>query len=101
MPRLTERELLDHIKEYHDQMVEMTEKTVNQVNVLKDAVKVVNEQKETLWSKVKALTPLLVIALAIIGIILMKPAGVCEVSISMEKGLGIKRCEQKAIQKTN
>jgi hypothetical protein len=100
MPRLTEPELLDHIKGYHDQMVKMTEKTAHQVNVLRAAVKVVNGQKETVWSKVKTLMPLIVIVLAIIGLLLMKPAGVCEVSISVEKGLGIKRCEQKAVQKS-
>jgi phage-related minor tail protein len=95
MPRLTERELLDHIKGYHDQMIEMTEKTANQVNVLKDALAVVNDQKDTLWSKLKPYIPVVIIVLAILGILLMKPAGVCQVSISVEKGFSVNRCEQK------
>ena len=101
MPRLTEKELLDHIKEYHDQMIEMTEKTANQVNVLKDALRVVNEQKDTPWSKVRPFVPVIIIVLVIVGAVLMKPSGICEIAISVEKGFYVTSCEQKAVQKTN
>lgn len=94
MPAISSKDLLDKLDNYHHEIVAFAQQTTQNVQTLKDATDVVNRQKDTFWTRAKAWIPVILILLAIIGVLLMKPAGVCQVSISADKGLQIQSCEQ-------
>jgi hypothetical protein len=94
-------DLLDRLDNYHKEIVQFAQETTQNAQTLKTATDIVNSQKDTTWAKVKTAMPLILIVLAILGILLMKPANVCQVSISVDKGLEIKQCEQKTVPKAN
>jgi len=87
------KDLLAKLDKYHDEIVTLARETTTDKQTLRDAVAIVNSQKHTNWSKFKTVVPLIVIVLVIVGILLMRPAGVCQVSVAFNKGLEVTRCE--------
>lgn len=102
MPRLTEKELLEHIKGYHDQMIEITEKTALQVQTLSRAVDALDKQKLSKWNKYKSVAvPAILLVLIFLFLLGLRKLDYCKINVeSFSKG-GVERCEQETIQETN
>jgi hypothetical protein len=96
MAGIQAKDLLDKLDTYHHEIVAFAQETTQNAQTLKDATEIVKGQQNTVWSTMRSLMPVILVLLAIIGLLIMKPAGVCEVSVSADDGLKIKQCEQKA-----
>ncbi len=92
--RVSGREFFAKLNEYHSEIVAFAEKTAENVRTLDDATKIINAQKDTMWSKFKSLLPIIAVIIVIIGLFALKPAGVCELTLNLEKGMSAKQCSQ-------
>lgn len=90
--QLSAKDILDHIEKYHKQIVTFAEKTTKNIATLHEATEIVKGQQDTLWTRIKTASPLIFILLVLIGLVLMRPLGICKVSVTTDKGVEIVQC---------
>jgi hypothetical protein len=96
MTRISEKELLEHIKAYNDQIVDIAEKTAEQVQVLRDATEVVNSQKDSHWVKYRVMyLPLFFVSLLVVFLVIFRQLDYCKITFDLSelRNGGIERCK--------
>lgn len=85
--------LMKRIDQFHAEIVAFAEKTTQNVETLRQATDVVNSQKDTPWTKTRPFIPLALVLLVFVSLLLMRPLGVCQFSITTDKGFSVDSCE--------
>lgn len=93
--QLDQRDLLDRLDKWHQEVIEFAQASTQHVQTLEDAVKLIKAQEKSWQERNKLLLTILGVVLVISSTIAMaKWANLCTISLNLSEGISIESCKK-------